>query len=277
MLRPARRRARGRHRSRRGPFELLVAADLGIPGFERLAFRSEREELSYALTPHLLRHLLRRDELDAVVFLKQESLVVGDLAPIVGPLASSAVVLTPHLLEPLDGPDAVDRELLVSCAGIYNGGVVGVAAREPGPAFLDWWAARIGENCVHDLAAGLHYEQRWLDHVPALFDPVHVLRDPAAHVGHWNMRERRVELVGDEVFVDDTRGSVVRFSGYEPEHPGRVTKYSEQPTPAQIGGAAQVLWQYHGELLAAGPRRGGDRALRVRPLRGRRRDPAARA
>jgi hypothetical protein len=234
------------------PFELLVAADLGISGFERLAFRSEREELSYALTPHLLRHLLRRDELDAVVFLKQESLVVGDLAPIVRPLTSAAVVLTPHLLDPLEGPDAIERELLVSCAGIFNGGVLGVAASDPGPAFLDWWAGRIGERCVHDLAAGIHYEQRWLDHVPSLFDRVHVLRDPVANVGHWNMRERRVELAGDQVLVDGRPGSVVRFSGYEPEHPERVTKYHEHPVPAEIGGAAAVLERYRDALLAAG-------------------------
>jgi len=234
------------------PFELLLARDLGVPGFERLAFRSEREELSYALTPYLLRHLLAREELDAVVFLKQESLVVGDLAPVAAPLASSSVVLTPHLLTPLDGPDAVDRELLVSCAGIFNGGVLGVAAREPGPAFLDWWAERIGGRCVHDLAAGIHYEQRWLDHVPALFDDVHVLRDPVANVGHWNMRERRVEVEGDQVLVDGRRGSVVRFSGYEPEHPERVTKYHEHPSPAEIGGAAEVLERYRAALLAAG-------------------------
>ncbi len=233
-------------------FELIVARDLGIPGFERLAFACDRETLSYALTPHLLRHLLRRDDLDGVVFLKQESLVVGDLAPIASTLAHAAIVLTPHLLAPLAGADAPERELSVAGAGVFNGGVVGVAACPPALAFLDWWAERTGASCVLDPVAGLHYEQRWLDHAPALFDGVHVLRDPGANVGHWNMRERRVEVAGDRVLVDGRPGSVVRFSGYEPEHPGRVTKYVEHPTPAEIGGAVAVLRRYHAELLSAG-------------------------
>ena len=233
-------------------FEPIVARDLGIPGFERLAFACDREALSYALTPHLLRHLLRREELDAVVFLKQESLVVGDLAPVTEPLAEASIVLTPHLLAPLAGPDALERELRVAGAGVFNGGVVGVAARPSAFAFLDWWADRTGAGCVLDPVAGLHYEQRWLDHVPSLFDDVHILRDPGANVGHWNMPERRVEVAGDRVLVDGRPGSVVRFSGYEPEHPERVTKYLEYPTPAEIGGAGAVLQRYRDELLAAG-------------------------
>ncbi len=233
-------------------FDLLLAEDLGVPGFQRIAFRCEREELSYALTPHLLRHLLGRGDLDAVLFLKQESLVVGDLEPLVAPLRDAGVVLTPHLLQPLQGPAGAERERLVSCAGVFNAGVVGVARREPGPAFLDWWAERIGDVCVHDIPAGLHYEQRWLDLAPALFDGVRILRDPAANVGHWSMPEHAVTVDGEAVLVDGRPGRVVRFSGYEPEHPDRVTRYLEHPTRAEIGGAAAVLDAYREALLAAG-------------------------
>lgn len=236
----------------REPFELLVASELGIPGFHAMAFRCRREELTYALTPHLLRHVVGREDLDAALFLKQESLVVGDLAPILAPLAGAGVVLTPHLLAPLHGEDAVERERLVSCAGIYNGGVLGVAARDPGPAFLDWWADRIGDTCVHAIPLGLHYEQRWLDLAPTLFDGVHVLRDPAANVGHWAMTEHAVTVEDDAVRVDGRPGRVMRFSGYDPGDPMRVTRYAERPTRAQIGGAAAVLDRYRDELLAAG-------------------------
>ena len=232
--------------------EVLVAADLGIPGFRRLAFRCEREELSYALTPHLLRHLLRREEVDAVLFLKQESLVIGDLTGLAAPPGGAGIVLTPHLTGPLDGADALERERLISCSGIYNGGVLGVTSREPGPAFLDWWAARIGDLCVNDVPAGLHFEQRWLDLVPALFDPVEIVREPVANVGHWNMTEHAVALEGDTVTVDGRPGRVVRFSGHDPTRPDRVTRHREHPTRAAIGGAAAVLDRYDEALLAAG-------------------------
>ena len=63
----------------------------------------------------------------------------------------------------------------------------------------------------------MHFEQRWINLVPGLFDGVRVLRDPAANVGHWSFPERRVELDGDEqVKVDGSPSRLFRFSGYDP-------------------------------------------------------------
>jgi hypothetical protein len=79
-----------------------------------------------------------------------------------------------------------------------------------------------------------------------------VLRDRAANVGHWNMRERRVSVDDERVLVDGAPGCLVRFSGFDPADPGRVTRYAEHPTRAEIGGAAAVLDRYREALLAAG-------------------------
>lgn len=63
----------------------------------------------------------------------------------------------------------------------------------------------------------MHYEQRWLDLVPAYFDDVSVIRDPGANIGHWNLPER---------LSDERR--LFRFSGLDPDRPDRVTVYSER-------------------------------------------------
>src|SRR3954468_3853353 len=91
----------------------LVGLDaLDLPDLRARCFRYEREQLSYALTPTLLRSVLDRG-FERVLFLKQESLVCGSLDEAVARLDDTAVLLTPHLLEPL----APERELTILSSG----------------------------------------------------------------------------------------------------------------------------------------------------------------
>jgi hypothetical protein len=160
------------------PGPLITVADLGRPELVRRAFRSGQQEFSYALTAALLEHLL--DEgYDAVVFIKQESLVLGPLVTAIEQLATADVLLTPHLLEPAPGTDAVDRERTILLSGVYNVGFLGVSNRPEARRFLRWWDERLDTHCRHAVASGMHYEQRWIDLVPSLFELVAVLRDPA--------------------------------------------------------------------------------------------------
>jgi hypothetical protein len=232
------------------PFEVVPVAELGIAGWRALAFRYEREPFSYVLTPFVLEALLERGGLDAALFLKQETLVTGRLDAVLAALREAAVVLTPHLLAPCTGPGAGDREALILRAGVFNGGVLGVSAGRRARAFLRWWGAQVRDRCVLDLAAGLHYEQRWLDHVPSRFPGVHVLRDPAVNVGHWNLREREPRVDGDAVVLGDGRPvAIARFSGYEPERPDRATRYLDEPL-GEHGPAAALFARWHAALLA---------------------------
>ena len=82
------------------PFELVTLEDLGIPGLRLMLFRYAKQELSYAATPYFISTLLNRS-FRRVAFFKQESLVTGDLTPVLAQIGPASIVLTPHLLEPL--------------------------------------------------------------------------------------------------------------------------------------------------------------------------------
>jgi hypothetical protein len=47
------------------------------------------------------------------------------------------------------------------------------------------------------MPAGLFVDQRWCDHVPALFDRVKVVRDPGYNVASWNLSTRTVAVQKD--------------------------------------------------------------------------------
>ncbi|MDP1938345.1 MAG: hypothetical protein Q8K91_14155, partial [Hylemonella sp.] len=81
------------------PYELVALDDLGLADGAGYRFRYEQQPLSYAMTPHLVGHLLDRG-FDRVIFVKQESLVLDRLDPVLAALETASVVLTPHLLAP---------------------------------------------------------------------------------------------------------------------------------------------------------------------------------
>src|SRR4051812_23051748 len=73
------------------PYELLELDALALTDLRARCFRYEREQLSYALTPTLLRCVLDRG-FERALFLKQESLVCGSLDESIARLDDAAVL-----------------------------------------------------------------------------------------------------------------------------------------------------------------------------------------
>ena len=231
------------------PFEVVRLSELELPDRRSLLFRYAQQPLSYALTPYLLGLLLDRGY-EQVLFIKQESLVTGELEAPFALLETSAIALTPHLLEPLSGEGAADRELPILLAGAYNGGILGIADRGQARAFLEWWQDRVLNHCLHAPEDGLHYEQRWLDLALSYFDQTGIVRDPGCNVGHWNARQRGLRMEGGRLVAGGHRCSLVRFSGFDEREPERVTRYADMRL-ADMGPAAEVWRLYTERLLAA--------------------------
>jgi len=232
------------------PFELIEFGALRVPDASRLRFRYGEMELSYALTPFVIEHLLRAG-LDAVVFLKQETMVLDRFDVLFDQLENASILLTPHFLEPPGGSDAFLREWNVLRAGVFNGGVLGFSNCDEAMRVLAWWRQRTLEWCLLDVEEGLHYEQRWLDFVPSLAPASGIVRDPGINVGHWNLRERRIEVRGGRVTACGAPCRIFRFSGYDPELPERITRYSRRLV-AEAGAAAEVFGMYQRLLEECG-------------------------
>jgi hypothetical protein len=233
------------------PFELVPFDALAIPRRLRFRFHYAQQPLSYACTPSLLRHLLDRGY-EQVLFFKQESLVVGDHGPAFAALDRHPIVLTPHLLAPLEGPDRAARELNILQSGVFNVGLLGVSSHPTARRFLDWWQDRVFAHAHHAVPNGMHYEQRWLDLVPAYFPDAHALRDPGFNVAHWNLPDRVVENNAGSLQVSGRPCRLFRFSGYDPDEPLQPTRYSTRLTWDNLGPARDVFAHYHRLLIEAG-------------------------
>jgi hypothetical protein len=192
------------------PFDQVVyASELGIPNFRSWLFKHDIVEVCTAVKgPFLLQACDWGDE--AVVYLDPDTALLGSLSPLETWLRTSDVLLTPHLLEPNDDPLAIeDNDVATLRTGIYNLGFVAVRTTGEGLRFARWWNDRLLTHCYDDIANGLFVDQRWCDHVPALFDKVKVVRDPGYNVASWNLSRRKVSVEKDGRIL--VNGAPLRF------------------------------------------------------------------
>ena len=234
------------------PFEIVALDSLGIPDLRQVCFRCSLQELAVLVKPFLMRQLLDRG-IDGGIFLDPDVLVVGDLTPLFVEVARHAIVLTPHLLRPLEGESGIARELNILQSGTFNAGFVGVSDVPVTRTALAWWQDRLLADCSSAIERGVYYDQRWLDLLPVLFDDVSVMRDAGCNLAYWNLPERQVQVSSDgTILADGAPARFFHFSGFDPEHPGIPSRHSPLRWDAPFSDAALIYKQYSELLLAAG-------------------------
>lgn len=231
-------------------FETVAGRSLGAPDFRRLTFAYSGQHLCIALKPVLLQHLLARAE--AAVFIDPDILVTAPLDAAFDQVRAHALTLTPHLVRPSLGADARARDRTMLLAGAFNGGFVGVSRSTEAEACLAWWGDRLSTHCRMAPADALHGDQRWLDLAPAFVGRTAILRDPALNVAYWNLHERTIALVEDELFVDGRRLGFFHFSGFDPGSPGGVSAHAAGLTRAALGPIGSLFDDYAARLARHG-------------------------
>ena len=192
------------------PFDRIVwAQDLGIPNFSGWLFKHDVVEVCTAVKGPFI-HQACATGADAVIYLDPDTALFGGLSPLEDWLETSDILLTPHLIDPnTDAASIQDNDLSASRTGIFNLGFVAVRTTGEGARFAQWWNDRLLSYCYDDMPSGLFVDQRWCDHVPALFDKVKVIRDPGYNVASWNLSKRTLAVnKAGEVLVN---GEPLRF------------------------------------------------------------------
>ncbi len=232
------------------PFEVLTPDDLDIEHFARMAALYDVLELSTAVKPWLLRHLLDKRGLDRIVYLDPDIRLYDDLAEVDSLLDGHHMVVTPHLTEPMprDGRKPAETDLLI--AGSFNLGFLGLSEHPDTDRLLDWWSERLQRDCIVAPERGLFVDQRWIDFAPGLLPSFHVLRDPGYNVAYWNLPSRAVTHRGGAYEVEGRPLRFFHFSGYDPRHRERLSKHQDR-IPLHRGSALKRICDEYGDALEA--------------------------
>ncbi len=235
----------------------LAAAVIGcdaleIPLLDNMTLWYSVMELNTALKPYAFTHLLERLGFDRVIYLDPDILVLAPLEAAWTALDAHSLVLTPHILHPLqDGCEPSDLAILKS--GIYNLGFCGFRRDDPALSFLGWWQDRCHAHCRADVAANYFTDQRWMDLAPIFVPQTRILRDTAYNVAYWNLAQRRVAGGPARGYTVDGAPIVFfHFSGIDPEDAESFSRHQNRFTPATVGDVAVLLAEYRALVLANG-------------------------
>jgi hypothetical protein len=179
-------------------FSRVVRLDeLGIPATPAWIFEHDLVELCTAVKGAMLCRLLDAGA-EKIIYLDPDIAVFDSLQPVIDLLDGHDIILTPHQVDPEETLVAIAEAEITSLKyGIFNLGFLAVAGRAEGRRFARWWRDRLLHFCFDDVAGGLFTDQRWCDHVPGLFDRVHILRDLGYNVASWNLGRRPVSIAPD--------------------------------------------------------------------------------
>lgn len=235
------------------PFEVLSPFEIGLPDFERMAGIYQILELSTAVKPWLLKHLLGRSDDGVVLYLDPDIRLYGRIDDVFEASREHGIVLTPHNTEPIprDGFKPAEQDILV--AGAYNLGFIGLGRSESADFLLDWWAERLERDCISDPQNGLFVDQRWIDLIPGLAEDHMLLRDPGFNLAYWNLATRKVvkgESGGYRVNGEPLR--LFHFSGFDPKRPHMLSKYQDRIRLPDEPALAELCADYAEALWATG-------------------------
>jgi len=209
--------------TRAEPFRVLRLRDIGLDRDEitRLGAIYDVVELATSVKPVLLQCLLDRPG-DHAIYLDPDIKIFAPLTDIAALAAAHGVVLTPHTTVPVprDGCRISTEDIL--SAGVFNLGFVAVgAAARP---LLTWWWSQTRRHALVDPGRMLFTDQRWIDLVPAYFEPC-VVKDPGLNLAYWNLHGRTLTWTGSGYEVDGQPLRFFHFSGFDHRRPHLLSKH----------------------------------------------------
>lgn len=234
------------------PFEIVSPSALGIEDYEHMAAMYDVTELSTAVKPWFLEHLLNGRGLERVAYFDPDIRVYDRLDQVDHLTREHELVLIPHVTSPIprDGEKPSEADILI--AGTYN---LGFIALERGPrasALLEWWSERLKTDCIIAPDLGYFVDQRWIDMIHGVMPGFGVLSDPGYNVAYWNLHGRNLTLEDGRHRVNGKPLRFFHFSGYDPRRRDRLSKHQSR-IPLEEGSAlASVCNGYADALLARG-------------------------
>src|SRR5215472_5926516 len=234
------------------PFTIILSSDLSIPESAWVHFKYTILELNTAVKPYAIQHLAKNYDIGRLVYFDPDIKVYLPLDELVLQLDSNDVLLTPHLLEPIDDkyfPGEID----ILRSGSYNLGFIALRINDRTIRLARWWQEKLYDHCYVDLARGLFTDQRWMDLVPGIFPNVSIIRQPGYNVAYWNIKQRCVQRSTDVYNVNKLPLFFFHFSGFDPCNPSTFSKHQDRFELSDLNDATrEIVLEYAQDVLAQG-------------------------
>ncbi|WP_265593787.1 glycosyltransferase family 4 protein [Verrucomicrobium sp. BvORR034] len=147
------------------------------------------------------------------------------LTSLVDAVEAHELVLTPHVLHPMQREGCQPSEADIMGSGIYNLGFLGMN-RAAASKVTGWWCERLLRECYSAPEEQRFTDQRWIDFAPCFFD-CHISKDETFNVAYWNVDQRQVTLENGTYFVNNRQLSFFHYSGLDEKVPHLLTRHHQ--------------------------------------------------
>jgi hypothetical protein len=238
-------------------FAPVLLQEIGLQDLRGAAMKYDILELNTNVKPTFLKFLLKRFQLECVVYLDPDIFVYAPLQPVFDAVEKGAsAVLTPHITTPVfDGRSPSEQDLLYN--GTYNLGFFAAAHTPEGLRVLEWWEERCLEVGFSEGRTGLFVDQKWMNLAPGLFEGVVILRDAGCNMAYWNLHERTLLTTGGVYEVESRGGQSVplrffHFSGVVISDPELLSRNTNRYTLAARPDLQRLFADYRNEVSVNG-------------------------
>ena len=189
------------------PYHLLADEVIPVeeiePATVALASKYNLVELNTCLKPRVFEYLLLERKFDRVLFFDPDIQIFHALNPLLESFDTAAILLTPHILQPIPWDGHKPNENMFLNFGIYNLGFIGLRNNPETVRFLHWWKEHTYRAGFVDVHHGIFVDQLPVNLVPVFFEGVAVLKHPGLNMAPWNLHERCLEWKNDHIQVNE--------------------------------------------------------------------------
>ena len=201
--------------------------------WDQIVNSSDRISLASSYTPFELccvlrgrfhNYLVTKSAYSMWVMLDTDIGVYSTLEPLWIALRPFSIILTSHLSKPVPADSVLALEGPLLTNGLFNAGVVAMQRSRVSLDITVWMIERFesfGRAHKHRTMAGIigshdfeFVDQNWLNHVPIFYsEDTLVLKNPIFNLGHWNLHEGNLCLIGSAPFFNKEKVVFAHFSG----------------------------------------------------------------
>jgi len=235
-------------------FTIILSNELSIRKSAWVHFKYTILELNTAVKASAIEYLTKKYDIDRLVYFDPDIKVYLPLDDLLLQLDSNDVLLTPHLLQPIDD-EFYPGEIDILRSGSYNLGFVALRINEATLRLAHWWQEKLYDHCYVDLPRGLFTDQRWMDLVPGIFPNVGIIRQPGYNVAYWNIKDRCIERGPAGYMANQQPLFFFHFSGFDPSNPSTFSKHQDRYQLWELNEITQdLVLEYAQDVLAQGYR-----------------------
>lgn len=199
------------------PHKVFEVAKLNIPDFENMCTQYTIIELNTSIKPYIFKYLFDTyPDAGTILYFDPDIQIIAPLKPVEKDLECASIVLTPHILFPIDFDRLEPTENLFTQFGIFNLGFLGLKRGKDAQNLLLWWSKRMANNCYIRPADGIFVDQLPLNFAPVFFDNVLISNNQGYNVAPWNLHERQVSKSDGLYKINDSHPLIFfHFSNFK--------------------------------------------------------------